>query len=787
MKKVFGIILLLGALVALSLPSHAQTANPTTVSIPNVGSSLITLQGSVPAGNAMTFTIVTNPVNGTLSNFNTNNGTFNYTPNPGFEGTDTLSFTVTATPLAGGAGTTSAAVFITIDVTGRKTTVQHQFLKPDGSPRSGKVSFILTQPAQSGAGLISVGSAVTATLDGSGYAQVSLYPSETLSPVSYYGVYLRDSVTGAQEFYGLYNVKPSLSGTVFPLGSATVVDVGRDANLRARFTFASQAAVEGLINQVRAYGVLNNGTAVGVQPTLNFIPGAGLSQTIVNNTGANRVDVTLNCPSCPGGSASLSTGTLGSLTYYSATNTVSSLGFGGANKVIGNNAGNTAIESKTISGAAPITVTHTAGSIQIGLSGSTFTLNGLNGASQSLAIALSGCTSPAWTAGGSTHYLCLPIAGPGVSYGLMSLGAQDFGGKKTFNGGIKMPGQPIEIYDIYNTSIVGKIGGDFIGHQYAAFGRTGAGPEPGAAFTLIDSGDDTARFNSYHGTFLNITTGTTERAHHWQSGFYTSTGNVTASLSGNYTRATYNAIATVTELNGLRGETDMILSGVVSNMRGVYGRANATIGTVNNGAALFAANATKGSSATLNNGYGLYVENQTAATNNYAIFTEQASTAVAGAISSLGGGLELRGAETLSQAGIAPTDAARLVYDLDTNKLRVSADGSNYQDLNGYGVRVTQTSSGSVSFNLALANVYDVTLSGAISAVTATNLAPGNVYTFIWRQPSGANYGLTEAGTVFRFAGGTNPGITAANGAVDIWTCTSDGSRLYCTVTYDVK
>ncbi len=40
------------------------------------------------------YTILTTPTNGTISNFDTNKGTFTYTPNTGFQGNDTLTFSV---------------------------------------------------------------------------------------------------------------------------------------------------------------------------------------------------------------------------------------------------------------------------------------------------------------------------------------------------------------------------------------------------------------------------------------------------------------------------------------------------------------------------------------------------------------------------------------------------------------------------------------------------------------------------------------------------------------------
>lgn len=785
-KSLFGLFLLV-AVLFVATGAFAQTATPFTTSIPNTGASLITLQGQVPAGNALSFTITTPPTLGTVSLFNSANGTFVYTPTIIVEATDTLQFTVTATPLAGGAGTVSAAATVSINVTGAKTTVRHRFLRPDGTPRTGKVIFALTAIGQSGQGLEFVGGPVVVNLN-DGWGQASLTPNETLFPQAFYGVYLRDSVTGTQENYGLYSVKPAPSGTISPLGSATVVDVGRDANLKARLTVASQSSVEGLINLVRSFNVLSNGTTVAARPSLNFIAGSGLTQTVTDNAGANRVDVTLNCPSCPGANAALGTGTPGQLAFYSSANAVGSAGWGGANRLVGFNNANNALEYKQILGSGAVTVTHGIGTITVGLSGGTFTLNGLTPTSQSFAIANSGCTQPAWTSSSSTHYLCQPIAGPGVTYGLMSAGAQEFSGKKTFNSGVKMPGQTIELYDVFNTTLVGELGPSYVRHTQGIFGSDSgtATSFNNAGLYVMDSRTDASTQNVLSTLNLTVSNGALDRAHHVQLGNVAGSATITGQLSGSQIVNSFSGTATASAVQGVRGEARNLNSGAVTKLSGVSGQASAFGGSVSNAIGLLAKTAAK-SSATITNAIGVYAENQTQGTNNYAIFTDQASAGVAGAVSSFGGGVELRGAGTIDQAGIAPADAARLVYDIDTNKIMVSSDGSNYKNLAGYGERATQTVSGNVSANLALASVYDYTLSGAITSVTATNLAAGNVYQFIWRQPAGANYGLTESGTVFRFTGGTNPSITAANGAVDLWTCTSDGSRLYCTVTYDVK
>ncbi|MSU57437.1 MAG: tandem-95 repeat protein [Pedosphaera sp.] len=86
------------------------TANAQSVSTPQNTAKAITLTGSDPDGNPLTFATVTSPANGTLSGLNTNTGAITYTPNASFIGTDSFTFRVND-------GTTnSAPATVTINV-----------------------------------------------------------------------------------------------------------------------------------------------------------------------------------------------------------------------------------------------------------------------------------------------------------------------------------------------------------------------------------------------------------------------------------------------------------------------------------------------------------------------------------------------------------------------------------------------------------------------------------------------------------------------------------------------
>ncbi len=69
---------------------------------------------------ALTYQLLNQPQNGTVSNFNASTGTFTYTPNSGFTGSDALAFQVQYTSDAG-TTLTSAPATETITVTGADT------------------------------------------------------------------------------------------------------------------------------------------------------------------------------------------------------------------------------------------------------------------------------------------------------------------------------------------------------------------------------------------------------------------------------------------------------------------------------------------------------------------------------------------------------------------------------------------------------------------------------------------------------------------------------------------
>jgi cyclophilin family peptidyl-prolyl cis-trans isomerase len=75
-------------------------ANPTAATVMESTARTIQLNGqnTFPSTTVpLTYSIASQPVHGTISNFNASTGTFTYTPNPAFLGTDSITYNATAT------------------------------------------------------------------------------------------------------------------------------------------------------------------------------------------------------------------------------------------------------------------------------------------------------------------------------------------------------------------------------------------------------------------------------------------------------------------------------------------------------------------------------------------------------------------------------------------------------------------------------------------------------------------------------------------------------------------
>ncbi|WP_083749014.1 right-handed parallel beta-helix repeat-containing protein, partial [Pelomonas sp. KK5] len=91
--------------------NHAPVANPMTVSVNENGSLTITLAATDADGDVLTYTIPTDVQHGTLSALDPNTHQLTYTPDAGFNGTDSFVFKVDD----GKTGVSSATVSITVN------------------------------------------------------------------------------------------------------------------------------------------------------------------------------------------------------------------------------------------------------------------------------------------------------------------------------------------------------------------------------------------------------------------------------------------------------------------------------------------------------------------------------------------------------------------------------------------------------------------------------------------------------------------------------------------------
>lgn len=263
MKRIIlSTILLLAILITFRVPIYSRdfttpVAASFSVTLPTIGASTIALQGSVDDASIMTYEIngsgcsgCTGPSNGTLLGFNSATGAVVYTANAGYTGTDTFTYKVLANSVTSSAGT------VIITVTNAKTTVQGKIIDGSGNPAVGTVTLFLTQSADSPDGLIPITATTTITLDVNGQYQVSLYPTQSLTPAAYYQVYFKRASppSSSSELEGVYAV-PASTITLTPSIWETYKLV--NTNLQARFRFPRESTVDALI---RSIGALAGGT-----------------------------------------------------------------------------------------------------------------------------------------------------------------------------------------------------------------------------------------------------------------------------------------------------------------------------------------------------------------------------------------------------------------------------------------------------------------------------------------------------------------------------------------------
>ncbi|NOX64625.1 MAG: hypothetical protein GXO85_02220 [Chlorobi bacterium] len=96
------------------------------------------------------------------------------------------------------------------------------------------------------------------------------------------------------------------------------------------------------------------------------------------------------------------------------------------------------------------------------------------------------------------------------------------------------------------------------------------------------------------------------------------------------------------------------------------------------------------------------------------------------------------------------------------------------------------TDAATITWDLNTAQVAFVTLAGSRTLANPTNMIGGGVYTITISQDNIGTRSLTF-GTNYKFPGGIVPTVSLAGNAVDIMTCISDGTSMFCDLKKDYK
>lgn len=679
--------------ITLALASNAfgQTATSFSATVSTVGSSQISLQGSVTAGNVLTFGIhssgcasCTAPANGALGNFNSSTGTVIYTPSAGFTGSDTFTFTAISTPSGGGASTSSSQATVTITITNAKTTISDFLLNPDGSARTGQVTFVLTQATSSPGGIVPASATVTANLAVDGSFTVSVYPVTSLSPRAYYQVWWKSATTGARELLGIYDIPASTSAITLSPYKVT------DTNLAARYAFVDLASFQAFQTKSFAVQVLNNGTSVGTRGAINFIPGSNISFSISDNSGSGRVDVTINGPAGGGTGGSVNSGTAGRIPYYATTGTtLSELAIGGANKVLGVTSAGTGHEYKTVTAGTGISISHGAGAFTITNAG-ILSINGNSAGGQEIVAGSDTCaTSPSVSSSTGVTTVCVPLASSSRG-GYVNVGTQTIAGQKTFTG-TNGADIPVIIQDAASGSTILQQWKNSSGTTYGTFSVNGttlsglyanklaAGTNmsgPLAGYVLAVQNASSSENESPSGAIINTALTANNTTSNLKglyltytldgTGTHTASANRSAALDANFTFA---GGGTLTAVSGVRSQISNSSTGTITNARAFYSTADLTNGTATNFDHYRASAPTLSGSGAIITQIGFHAESLTAATANWAFYSDGTTN------SSFGGFLNLRGRTV---PGVSAGGEAYVGMDSSTNLIKASVNGGAY-------------------------------------------------------------------------------------------------------------
>jgi hypothetical protein len=98
---------------------------------------------------------------------------------------------------------------------------------------------------------------------------------------------------------------------------------------------------------------------------------------------------------------------------------------------------------------------------------------------------------------------------------------------------------------------------------------------------------------------------------------------------------------------------------------------------------------------------------------------------------------------------------------------------------------VTLVSNSNISIDATSSNTFEVVLTTNATFSNPTGLINGGTYLFVIKQDSSGGRTL-GFGSSFKFPKGIIPSITTAGNAVDILSCISDGTSLFCSINKDL-
>lgn len=141
-----------------------------------------------------------------------------------------------------------------------------------------------------------------------------------------------------------------------------------------------------------------------------------------------------------------------------------------------------------------------------------------------------------------------------------------------------------------------------------------------------------------------------------------------------------------------------------------------------------------------------------------------------------------------------PSDNANKLVALKADGKLPAFDGSNLTNLPSGGVAlntantftksqqvatVALTDAATITVDASLSNVFSVTLAGNRTLANPTNLVSGQTILFLIKQDATGSRTLAY-GSAYKWSGGTTPTLTTTANKLDVISCVTDGTNLYC-------